>query len=63
MKLIVLYGAEKWHFKKLKRMLAMEMDFWRLSSRASKKDKIPNHVIREKIGSQNSIFDYIKTDN
>jgi hypothetical protein len=29
---------------------SVEMDFWRRSARKSRRDKIPNHVIRQKIG-------------
>jgi hypothetical protein len=44
-------------------IIVVEMDFWRRLARISKKDKIPSHAIRENMGLQNSILDYIKQNN
>ena len=36
------------------------MDFWRRSARISRRDKIRNSVIKQKMNVQNSIIDFIK---
>jgi hypothetical protein len=37
------------------------MDFWRLSARISRKDKIRTNVIKKKMNVTRSLLDYIKT--
>ena len=38
------------------------MDFWRRSARISRRDKIRNGVIKQKMNGQNSIIDFIKNE-
>jgi hypothetical protein len=45
---ILLYGAETWtlNTQQANKLLATEMDFWRRSSRKSRKEKVRNGTIR-----------------
>jgi hypothetical protein len=40
-----MYGCE---VRQIKKVLALEMDFWRRSTRTSRREKIRNEIIREK---------------
>ena len=56
------YGAETWELKSrtISKLNSTEMDFWRRSARISRRDKIRNSVIKQKMNVQNSIIDFIK---
>ena len=41
--------------------LNVKMDFWRRLARVSKREKIRNEVINDKMNVKNLIFDFIKT--
>jgi hypothetical protein len=45
---ILLYGAETWtlNTQQANKLLATEMDFWRISARKSRKEKVRNGTIR-----------------
>ena len=60
----VTYGAETWKFNKNleSKLMSMEMDSLRRSTRCSRLEKIRNNVIREKneYRIKNSVLDYIR---
>ena len=39
------------------------MDFWRRSARGSRREKIRNEIIKDRMNVKNSIVDFIKTKN
>jgi len=47
--------------KKVSKLNSTEMDFWRRSARISRKDKIKNVIIKQKMNSARSLLDDIKT--
>ena len=47
--------------KKLAKLNSTEIDFWRRSIRISRKDKIRNTIIKEKMNVTGSLLDDIKT--
>ena len=57
----VTYGAETWKFNKNleSKLMLMETDFLRRSTRCSRLEKNRNNVIREKINIKNPVLDYI----
>jgi hypothetical protein len=56
-KSISTYGCEVWQIKG-KKILGLEMDFWRISARISRREKVRNGIIREN-GYKNTILDNI----
>jgi len=56
-------AAEKWCLKEktITKLNSKEMDFWRRSARISRKDKIRNIIIKQKINVVTSLSDDIKT--
>ncbi|XP_044745151.1 uncharacterized protein LOC123307015 [Coccinella septempunctata] len=59
---IVLYGCETWQLTKgvERRLLALEMDFWRRSAGKSKMDKVRNETIRNIMQVERTIIDEIQ---
>lgn len=59
---IITYGSEVWVTKwQLKsKLLATEMDFWRRSARISRRERIRNEVIRDKMKCKKSIIDFVE---
>jgi hypothetical protein len=59
----ITYAAETWCLKArtVANLNSTEMDFWRLSARISRKDKIRNTVIKQKMNVERSLLDDIKT--
>ena len=49
--------------KKVAKLNSTEMDFWRRSSRISRKDKIRNTIIKQKMNLVMSLLDDIKPNN
>jgi hypothetical protein len=49
------------HAKTTAKLTSTEMDFWRRSARISRKDKIRNNVIKEKMNVTRSLLDDVKT--
>jgi len=47
--------------KTLAKLNSTEIDFWRRSARISRKDKIRNIIIKQKINIVRSLLDYLKT--
>ncbi|XP_044760773.1 uncharacterized protein LOC123318222 [Coccinella septempunctata] len=58
-KSIVLYGSETWQLTKSleKRLLALEMDFWRRSARVSRMDRMRNERVRELMKVEKTIIE------
>lgn len=58
-----LYGAETWQLQNAfkNKFLALEMDYWRRSAGISRRDKIRNDIIREKMQVKNDIVEDIFT--
>ena len=58
-----LYKAETWYLKvkTVAKLNSTEMDFWRRSARISRKDKIRNTIIKQKMNVTRSLLDDIKT--
>ena len=56
------YGVETWELNKKEknRLLSLEMDFWRRSSRHSKLDHIRNERIREEMDVEGTILETIE---
>ena len=59
----ITYGSETWHLKSgtIHKLHSTEMDFWRRSARISRREKIRNTVIREKMKVKGSLAEDIKT--
>jgi len=59
----IIYAAETWCLKAktVSKMNSTEMDFWRRSARISRKDKIRNTIIKQKMNVTRSLLDDIKT--
>jgi len=59
----ITYAAETGHLKAktVAKLNSTEMDFWRRSARISKKDKIRNTIIKQKMNVTGSLLDDIKT--
>ena len=55
--------AETWRLKAktISKLNSTEMDFWRRSARISRKDKIRNTIIKQKMNVTSSLLDDIKT--
>jgi len=56
-------AAETWCLKAktVAKLNSTEMDFWRRSVRISRKDKIRNNIIKQKMNVTTSVLDDIKT--
>jgi len=59
----ITYAVETWCLKAktVAKLNSTEMDFWRRSARISRKDKIRNIVIKQKMNVTRSLLDDIKT--
>jgi hypothetical protein len=59
----ITYAAETWCLKAktAAKLNSTEMDFWRPSARISRKDKIRNNIIKQKINVTRSLLDDIRT--
>ena len=59
----VKFAAETWCLKAktVAKLNSTEMDFWRRSARISRKDKIRNNIIKQKINVTRSLLEDIKT--
>jgi hypothetical protein len=59
----ITYAAETWCLKArtAAKLNSTEMEFWRRSARISRKDKIKNIVIKQKMNVERSLLDDIKT--
>ena len=59
----ITYAAETWRLKAktVEKLSSTEMDFWRRSARISRKDKIRNTKIKQKMNVTRSVLDDIKT--
>jgi len=59
----ITYAAETWCLKAktVAKLNSTEMDFWRRSARISRKDKIRNTIIRQKINVARSLLENVKT--
>jgi hypothetical protein len=59
----ITYAAETWCLKAkmVAKLNSTEMDFWGRSARLSRKDKIRNTIITQKIGVTRSLLDDINT--
>ena len=59
----ITYAAETWCLKAntVAKLNSTEMDFWRRSARISRKDKIRNTIIKQKMNVTRSLLDDIKT--
>ena len=60
----ITHAAETWCLKAKKtvaKLNSTEMDFWRRSARISRKDKIRNNIIKQKMNVTRSLLDEIKT--
>jgi hypothetical protein len=59
----ITYAAETWCLKAktVANLNSTEMDFWRRSARISRKDKIRNTIIRQKINVARSLLEKVKT--
>jgi len=62
-KIIITYAAETWCLKAkfVAKLNSTEMDFWRLSAQLSRKDKIRNTIIKQKMNVTRSLLDDINT--
>jgi len=60
----ITYAAETWRLKvkTVEKLNSIEMDFWQRSARISRKDKIRNSIIKQKINVVRSLLDNIKTN-
>ncbi|PSN48909.1 hypothetical protein C0J52_03480 [Blattella germanica] len=56
-------NSKTWHLKSgtIHKLHSTEIDFWRRSARISRRDKIRNSVIREKMKVKESLTEDIKT--
>jgi len=59
----ITYAAETWCLKAktVAKLNSTEMDFWRRSARISRKDKIRNIIIKQKMNVTRSLLEDIKT--
>jgi len=59
----ITYGAETWCLKAktVAKLNSTEMDLWRRSARISRKDKIRNTNIKQKMDVTRSLVDDVKT--
>jgi hypothetical protein len=59
----ITYAREKWCLKAktIAKINFTEVDFWRHSARVSRKDKIKNTIIKQKMNVVKSLLDDIKT--
>ena len=59
----ITYAAETWCLKAktAAKLNSTEMDFWRRSARISRKDKIRNNIIEQKMNVTRSLLDDINT--
>ena len=59
----ITYATETWCLKAktVTKLNSTEMDFWRRSARISRKDKIRNTIIKQKMDVTRSLLDDIKT--
>ena len=59
----IIYAAETWRLKAktVAKLNSTEMDFWRCSARISRKDKIRNTIIKQKMNVTRPLLDHIKT--
>jgi hypothetical protein len=59
----ITYAAETWCLKAktTEKLNSTEMDFWLRSARISRKDKIRNTIIKQKMNVTRSLLDDIKT--
>jgi len=59
----ITYAAETWCLKAktVAKLNSTEMDFWRRSARISRKDKIRNTIIKQKMNVTRSLLDDINT--
>ena len=59
----ITYAAETWCLKAkaAAKLNSTEMDFWRRSARISRKDKIRNNIIKQKMNVTRSLLEDIKT--
>jgi hypothetical protein len=57
------YAAETWCLKTktVAKLNSREMDFWRRSARISRKDKIRNTIVKQKMNVARGLLDDIKT--
>jgi hypothetical protein len=57
------YAAETWCLKAktIAKLNSTEIDFWRRFARISRKDKIRNNIIKQKMNVTRSILEDIKT--
>ena len=57
----ITYAAETWCLKAkmTTKLNSTEMDFWRCSARISRKDKIRNTIIKQKMNVKRSLLDDI----
>jgi len=62
-KITITYAAETLCLKAktVAKLNSTEMDFWRRSARVSRKDKIRNNIIKQKMNVTRSLLDDIKT--
>jgi hypothetical protein len=58
-----MYTAETWCLKAktVAKLNSTEMYFWRRSAQISRKDKIRNNIIKQKMNMTRSLLDDIKT--
>ena len=59
----ITYAAETWRLKAktVAKLNSTEMDFWRRSARISRKDKIGNNIIKQKMNVTKSLLEDVKT--
>ena len=59
----ITYAAETWCSRaiSLAKLNSTEMDFWRRSARISRKDRIRNTIIKQKMNAKRSLLEDIKT--
>ena len=55
------YPSSIWKFIRAPFEITQEMDFWRPSARISRKDKIRNNIIKQKMNVTRSLLEDIKT--
>jgi uncharacterized protein YdeI (YjbR/CyaY-like superfamily) len=60
---IMLYGSETWTLNRRQqnKLLATEMDYWKRSTRKSRRERIRNTVIREIMEVEKTILERIET--
>jgi len=62
-KITITYATETWCLKAktVAKPNSTEMDFWRRSARISRKDKMRNNIIKQKMNVTRSLLEDIKT--